>query len=502
MNNKFNMKKIFIVTALFLAISGFQDNNAQEIKKLSFQEVIKLAEEQSPQALMARHRFRASYWQFRSYQAQLRPTLTLRGTAPVYSNGFDRVYNSTTGIYEYVPKETINNSSTLSLSQAIGWTGTTISATSSLNHLYDFEKDIRQYNVTPLSINLMQPIKQYNSLRWQMKIEPLRYETAKKTFLSNIEGVHQDAVRNFFNLALAQINKQIAVMNLANADTLYRIAAGRYQLGTISEDELLQLQLSYLNAETASKEADMNLRDREIRLRSFLGYTDNVRIELLIPSEIPSLQVEANEVLDIAMKNNPDILTQQLSLLTAQSSVAQAKANKGLNASVNASVGLSQRDEDFMTALSNPSQSSQFSLGFVLPILDWGRGRGNLRMAQSSMELTNIQVQQAIVDFQQNLTLDVEQFNLQKNQVAIAAKSDTVATRMYEVTKQRFLIGKIAILELNNADTKKDQNRRAYIQSLQNYWSYFYNLRSLTLFDFISRKPLETDYERLIKSTN
>ena len=106
---------------------------------------------------------------------------------------------------------------------------------------------------------------------------------------------------------------------------------------------------------------------------------------------------------------------------------------------------------------------------------------------------------QALVDFQQNLFLDVEQFNLQKNQVAIAAKSDTVATKMYEVTKQRFLIGKIAVLDLNNADTRKDQNRRAYVQSFQNYWNYFYNIRSLTLFDFINRKPLETDYEKLLQ---
>ena len=52
---------------------------------------------------------------------------------------------------------------------------------------------------------------------------------------------------------------------------LYRLHKGRYDLGTIAEDELLQMQLSWLNAETARKQADMNLRDREIRLRSFPG---------------------------------------------------------------------------------------------------------------------------------------------------------------------------------------------------------------------------------------
>jgi outer membrane protein TolC len=162
-------------------------------------------------------------------------------------------------------------------------------------------------------------------------------------------------------------------------------------------------------------------------------------------------------------------------------------------------MGLSTSGPDFAYSIQNPSQSQTVNIGFVLPILDWGRGRGNYRMAQSSLELTQTQVKQAQTDFQQNLFLDVEQFNLQKNQVAIAALSDTVAQKRYEVTKQRFLIGKIAVLDLNDADTRKDQNRRAYVQSLQDYWSYFYNLRSLTLFDFIGRKPLETDYDKLLQ---
>lgn len=330
------------------------------------------------------------------------------------------------------------------------------------------------------------------------KIEPLKYDAARKTFLSNIESVHQQAVMNFFMLAQAQINQQIAEMNFSNADTLYRIAQGRYDLGTIAEDELLQMQLSWLNTETARKEAGMNLRDREIRLRSFLGFNENVRIELILPDRVPDLQVDPAEVLELAMTNNPEILQQQLMLLTAQSNVAQAKAEKGLNANLIASFGMRDQDPDFALAYKDVNQQQTIRVGFIMPILDWGLGRGRYRMAQSSLELAQVQSQQALVDFEQNLLLDVEQFNLQANQVAIAAKSDTVAMKMYEVTKQRFLIGKISVLELNNADTKKDQNRRAYVMALQNYWNYFYNLRNLALYDFIGRKPLETEFEKLL----
>jgi outer membrane protein TolC len=497
------MKKLLLFSMIFVLSLTLVKIDAQDVKKLTFNDVIKLAESQSPNALMAKHRFRASYWQYRTFVAQYRPALTLTGTTPDYSNALDKVYDFNTGGYIYQPTNTISNLASLSLAQNIGLTGGSISLNSDLTLFNDLEpaaKNPRKYITSPISVGLNQPLFRYNALKWQKKTEPLKYEAAMKTYLASIETVHQSAVQNFFSLALAQINKQIAATNYLNADTLWQMAQGRYQLGTIAEDELLQMQLSWLNAETARKEAEMNLRDREIRLRSFLGISDDkVRIELIIPSDIPSLQVTTQQVYDLAMSNNPDILTQQLTLLTAQSSLAQAKGERGFKATLIASYGLRNQNMDFNMAYANSSKTQRVRVGFTLPILDWGLGRGKVKMAQSSLELAQVQSAQAITDFTQNLYLDVEMFNLQAAQVGIAAKSDTVAQKMFEVTKQRFMIGKIAVLELNNADTKKDQNRRAYVQSLQNYWNYFYNLRNLTLFDFVEKKPLEADYNELLK---
>lgn len=494
------MKKFFAFSIIASFLFSALKIDAQDIKKLTFDEVIKLAEEQSPNALMAKHRFRASYWEFKSYQAQYLPSLTLSGTTPAFSNGLEKVYDYATNTYSYQRTNTISNMGILSLAQNIGPTGTVISLQSDMTLFRDIEKNSPiNYITDPVSINITQPIRKYNTLKWQSKIEPVKFNAARKTYLANIEGVHSSAVQYFFSLALAQINKQISEMNYSNADTLYRIARGRYQLGTIAEDELLQMQLSWLNAETARKQADMNLRDREIRLRSFLGYNENVRLELAIPNEIPDLQVDMKEVLDLALQNNPDLIQQQINVLNAQSNEAQARASKGLNASLNASLGLSQQSTVLKSAYENLSNSQMVQVGFVLPILDWGLSKGRYQMAKSSLELAQVTAKQAITDFQQNLFLDVEQFNLQKSQVAIAAKSDTVAMKRYEVTKQRFLIGKIAVLDLNDADSRKDQNKRAYIQSLQDYWNFFYNIRALTLFDFINRKPLDTDYDELIQ---
>lgn len=493
------MNKTYLISLIIFTLVSLPELKSQDTLKLTFDQVIKYSEEQSPNALMAQHRFRSSYWQYRTFVAQYRPSLILSGTTPLYSTEYNRVWNSVDQNWEYISKNLIQNLGQLSLSQNIGPTGGEISLNSSLTLENDLEDNSRNYITAPLSIRLDQPLFRYNSLKWQRKIEPLRYSAAKKTYLESIEGVHQQAVNFFFSLATAQINREIAAMNYSNADTLWEMAQGRYKLGTIAEDELLQMQLSWLNAETARKESEMNYRDREIRLRSFLGFNENVRIKLTLPTQVPDLQVDMQEVLDLAQSNNPEMITQQIALLSAQSSVAQAKAEKGLNANLIASYGLRDQDPDFAMAYQQSNKQQSIRLGLTVPILDWGLGRGRYKMAQSSLQLAEVQYKQAITDFEQNLMLDVEQFNLQKEQVAIAAKSDTVAMKRYEVTKQRFYIGRISVLELNDADARKDQNRRAYVQSLQNYWSYFYNMRRMALYDFLNRTPLETEYEKLLE---
>ncbi len=493
------MKKLIVFSIVLTFLFTVQITSAQELKRLTLDDVIRLSEEQSPNALMARHRFRASYWQYRTFVAQYRPSLTLSGTTPDYTTAYSRVWDSGTNQWRYISSNILQNIGSLSLTQNIGFTGGTISLQSDLTLENDFEDNTNNYITAPISIRFVQPLFRYNSLKWEKRIAPLEYEEAKKNYVMSIENVHLQAVQYFFSLALAQINKQIAELNYSNADTLWKMSQGRYNLGTIAEDEMLEMQLSWLNTEIARKEADMNLRDREIRLRSFLGFNENVKVELILPSEIPDLQVDPQEVLELAHINNPEMISQQLTLLNAQSSVAQAKAEKGLNANLTASFGTRDQDPIFRQAYQDANQQQTIRLGISIPILDWGLGRGRYQMARSSLQLAQVTSQQQRSDFDANLILDVEQFNLQAEQVLTAAKSDTVAQRMFEVAYERFRIGKISVLELNNADTKKDSNRRAYVQALQNYWNYYYNIRSLALFDFVSRKPLETDYDMLLE---
>ena len=115
--------------------------------------------------------------------------------------------------------------------------------------------------------------------------------------------------------------------------------------------------------------------------------------------------------------------------------------------------GLSQTAERFNDSFRDPLDQQYVSLTLSLPILDWGRGRGKVRVAKSNVELVNTQVGQAVTDFELNVRKMVRQFNLQAYQVRVASKTDQTAWRRYEVARRMYLMGKSTVLDLHAATT-------------------------------------------------
>jgi len=48
------------------------------------------------------------------------------------------------------------------------------------------------------------------------------------------------------------------------------------------------------------------------------------------------------------------------------------------------------------------------------------------------------------------------------------------------------LIGKIEITDLTLAENEQENQRKQYIQAISSFWQAYYNIRSLTLYDFIN----------------
>jgi outer membrane protein len=382
----------------------------------------------------------------------------------------------------------------LSLGQEVWFTGGYISINSNVTRFDDFIKGENRvplrYTSVPATVTFNQPFFGYRWLKWENKIQPLRYEEAKREYWEKMEGIAEEASGHFFNLLLSQISYQIATKNVATNDILYKVAQERFAKGTIPESELLQLELALLNARQNLEQTALEVEGSTLRLKVYLGLTDDNSITLVPPSEIPQFNVDEKFALEQAHQNRQRMIGFQRELLEADQNMARAKGETGVSANLFASFGLTQQAIDLTEVYQDPSQQQRLRIGFNIPVMDWGRSDARLGTAKANLELVKANVEQQRINFDQDIYLNVKRFKVLRNQMIVAKRTDEIAEKRYTLTKERYLDGQIGILELNVATEERDKATRSYVSALRNFWLAYYNLRQITLYDFELNQPI------------
>ena len=150
--------------------------------RLTLQQTVEYACRQSPDAQNARHSFRSAYWNYKYYRANYLPTLKLTSTPYL-----DRAINKVTlgdGSVKFIEQNLLNSDLTLSLTQNIPWTGGKLFVETAAQRIDLFSNDSHSWQTSPVNIGYSQSLFGYNNLKWDCRIEPIRYREAKKKYMS------------------------------------------------------------------------------------------------------------------------------------------------------------------------------------------------------------------------------------------------------------------------------------------------------------------------------
>lgn len=472
-----------VVIAMLLCSGGVRAQNV-----FTIEEIIERAKAQSIFSKQAETQRETSYWQYRSYLTNYNPQLRINGNIPTYANSVTPV-RQPDGSIQYLPLNQVNPNINFGLQQPIGLTGGTVSANTSYNFFNDYIQDQSQWSSTVLNVRLSQPVFAYNPLKWDRLIRPVMFEESKREYVEQLELISSNAAGFFFDVLLQQVNQQIASFNLANNDTIYKIEQGRYNIGTTSQDKLLQVQLQLLRSRQEVAQAKLDLETARLQLRAYIGLKDGDTFELVLPDQIPQFEVTVEEALAYARQYRADYIAFERRRLEAESEVAQAKGQR-YQTTINASYGLNNVAPTASELYTDPSRQQVADISFNIPIVDWGRRKAMMKTALANKKLRDYEIEQSQIIFEQEIITKVSQFEMMRLQIEITKKSDEVAQDRYLVAQNRYLIGKIDITNLNIALTEKDNAKRSYLQALKSFWTAYYDLRRLTLYDFANKQLL------------
>lgn len=465
---------------------------------LTLDDAIAMARVHSVDAAVALDELKTAYWQWRSYRADRLPEISISGTLPSYNDRYTSYMNEQ-GEYSFVRTHNLDANAELSISQNIPFTGGKIKLGTSLDYMRQFEDGgSNRFLAIPVALTLEQPVFGVNTFKWDNRIEPVRFAEAKAAFLSATEDVALSTVNLFFAMVMSRENVAIAEQNLDNANKLYAVAVEKRKMGQISENDLRQMELNVLDARSDLTDCRSTLKSDMFTLRSFLDLGEDVTIVPVVPEDVPLSEISYDDALARALDNNKFARNIRRRQLEADYEVAKAKGEMR-RIDLYAQVGFTGTDRNISDAYTRLRTNQLIEIGFEIPLLDWGKRRGKVKVAESNRRVTESRLRQESLDFNQQLFVLVERFGNQQQQLAIASRANEIADQRYHTNFETFMIGKISTLDLNDSQVKKDEGRRRYINELYKFWSYWYQIRSLTLYDYEHHSDINADIEKLCK---
>jgi len=487
------MKRLNILLLLpWLAVASM---SAQQLV-LTLERTIEIASESSLEAFRSKNMYLANYWEYRSYKADRLPSLTLNLTPAQYYRDITQRYDSESDLDIYREQQSFYAGGQLQVNQNFDLLGGSFFLNSSLDYMRNFgDKTYTQYSTVPIRIGYSQSLLGYNPFRWQRKIEPLKYEKAKKELLFNRENISVEVTDHFFNLAMAQAEYDLARENVASTDTLYRTGLQRHKIASISQADLLTLKLDAVNARNTLQNADIALKRAMFNLASYLNLEKDAQIQLRLPGRPRTMEISADEALVLARENNPGFLELRQQILEAEQEVDRTKKEALMNASFRASVGFNQVAESLRNAYRSPLQQDIVSVSVSIPLVDWGVRKGKHNVAKNNLNVTEISSRQKEITIEEDVIMTVSDFNVQQAMILSAEEALDLAQMAYAETKQRFIIGKADINSLTLSLNRQQSAQRNYISALQNYWLSYFKIRKLTLHDFETGISLSSTFD-------
>ncbi|MBX3042976.1 MAG: TolC family protein [Candidatus Kapabacteria bacterium] len=445
---------------------------------------INYAIKNSPGANSAKSSYKARTGRINAFKAGFLPQINLSVSIPGLSREIIPVLQPD-GSEFFQPQSQYFGSGGISLSQRIAALGSEVTLMSGLSRIDAFgTRDYSIWRTTPVMLSYRQPIFAYNQMKWENKIQDIAQQTNDFEYSAEIERISMNTTQKFFDLYIARMNLQNAEQNVGVNDTLYTISKGRFDVGRIAENDLLQSELAFLNARNSYERALLDYRQVMEEFAVELGLQNKVDLQVQPPLFVPKLNIDEEFAVSQAKQNNPDFYNFEVDKLRAEMNLLNAESNNRINANLVASFGLNNSNEMLRDAYQELLQQQRFDISLQIPIFRFGRGEAELEAALEDKRRTEINTELAKTNLEINVRYQALRLKQLIQQVEIAAKADTIAARRFEVAKNRYYIGKIDLNSFFIAQSEKDLAFQSYIQLLKSFWTAYYNLRRLTLYDF------------------
>ncbi|HEV8232957.1 MAG TPA: TolC family protein, partial [Gemmatimonadaceae bacterium] len=388
-----------------------------------------------------------------AFNARLLPRVALSSQAANYNHAFVPVPQAD-GSTAFRSQSQNQSSMGLVVSQPLPWLGSTLSVGSYLSRLdatvpiANGQTTSRTYHSTPFLISLTQDLLKPRTVLWDSRAQDLRANLAERQYVESREDLAINTASAFFDYYAATVALRNATSNVAVNDTLYTLNKGRFEVGKIGENDLLQSELQLLRARASLDGAKLERARSESALRRLINVQGTDTLVVVPPQDVPTIDVDPDLAVSEALRNSSVSEQALLDSVVARRGVTEARLLNGFGATISAGYGVNQTSPLFGLAYAAPLPQQSLLVQVEMPIFQWGGGRADVQAARAEQARVSSSSRARREQTAEDARYAALQLTQSQRMLLIAAKADTVAQKRFEVAKNRYVIGKIGVSDL------------------------------------------------------
>jgi outer membrane protein TolC len=473
------------VVLLALALATCTAPIAVAADPLSLQECIDLAARQNLEFLNDRQGLASDRAQLRLAKSEFELNADARFTAPNYRDTRDLI-ETQTALTRFREENTIMTySGNLELTQRVRHLG--LFTISSSGFRQDFSSNRRQ-DFLDLSGDIQFRYRHDILTTPQAEIDLKRAELGLATGRASFERRElflEDRVTGaFYDLVQSVRQLEIQQQRLEQSQSSLDLAQRKFEIGLIAEVEALRLNVEKLGAEANVAQAETDIERRRDILRDLLGLESTDPLDVVTEVPYERVPIDEGRALELGLTRRTDMLEAEILTQLRELSLKETRQRNGPTATLNATVGLRGRGEELADVSSNFERNLITArIDIQLPLLDSGRRRNQIRLAEINLERSRLSNEIQEKDVTRQIRDAVRTVKEAERQIELRQAARQFAERTFEVEQSRFELGLADSQDLLVAQTSLTAARLDALDAVLNYQRRLKNLNLATMAD-------------------
>lgn len=482
-SNFFSMKtKLFIITLLFLIF--IPEIIFAESDPLTINKIIEIALNHSINSDMNKVQEELNDRQYRSIIYNMEPTLSFDFSGPSYTHSISPI-TQPDGTIKYHDINGLTFTPSLSFSLPVLFSGGTLSIQQNLDFYQTRNAGMtnKNYSVNLYNVSFSQPLNFFKSYKWQKVVAKTSLSVQQLEVIEQNVAIKQDVVKLFFNILSANDQIKTYAFEKKSLNDLLMQYNNLYKQHKVIQTDVQDIDIKILQIENNIESSKNDLKEAEMKLNTYLRGRINVNNVHMVCPVI--LYIQIDDSLAFRLLNEKQEIYEKAMKASHESSIAQAKSQRGITASLNLGIGMNSSSDKFSYLWTRKVSNQNLSLSISVPISGWKEKNNQYKIEQLKYKLDSEKNLNNNIEEQIELKSDIQELkNNQKMYDFLLKKSDLIQKKL-QIQQDLFKENKILFDELERTLDSYYQVKNDIISTIGNSYAIYYSIENLLLYDFL-----------------